>query len=709
MDSLLAYTIQVNILLAIVYIGYYALLKKLTFYRLNRIYFLTGIVFAFVYPFLDIKSLFRRHIEPVGEWMGYLPDFYTQQVEGSVYTLEHAIYSGIAIVGLCLAVRLCIQLLSLLRIHIYSRKAVWKTYWYQDVLFPIVPFSFLNKIYLHKEQHQEPELCDIFEHEDIHVKGLHSLDILIFEVLLIVCWYNPFVWFMRRAVRQNLEYLTDQQVLNKGVDRQTYQYSLLQVSKQGASLGVSNQFNFKFLKKRIMMMNKKKSSKLQLSKYAFLLPVMIFSAGAFTISKADGKITEAVQVAREMEVEEIKGLLQKQGTVKPTFGMKSEETTLPAAKDDQTKGSGFLLDGKLVEQKVVEQLDVRNIESVVVNIDNNLTEQHGLKSLLNIKTKEYAGTVGTPSRIKAIRFNEDGQMTIEGPMSGVARSGKKQDLSIDKVSFVADSGRNSTKGSVKSLGKNPIYIVDGKRTVLGFSVGELKSEDIHSLEVLKGFAAIDEYGEDGRDGVIKVTTKKWAKENPDEVKDISKMKDVAVVGYSSKNRQDTVKILKGSDAHDFSGKAVEGKVTGVRVNRKQNLSDTTKRSNIVFRNSKMGGKPLFVIDGVAQPEDTTIDKLNPDQIESIDVLKDESAVAKYGDKGKNGVIMITTKTSAKARQREGGDRYTDDDVFFVDGKAVSKNEFTAVPENKIIVKDIREKTGEKGREIEIKTRKWTIK
>jgi len=56
---------------------------------------------------------------------------------------------------------------------------------------------------------------------------------------------------MRRAARQNLEYLTDQQVLDKGMDRQAYQYSLLQVSKQGASLGLSNQFNFKFLKKAL--------------------------------------------------------------------------------------------------------------------------------------------------------------------------------------------------------------------------------------------------------------------------------------------------------------------------------------------------------------------------------------------------------------------------------------------------------------------------
>src|SRR5690606_36098687 len=122
MHSLLAYIVQVNILLVIVYIGYHVLLRKLTFYRLNRGYFLVGIVFAFVYPFLDIKSIVRQHIEPVGEWMTYLPDFYMQQVEESVYTLENAIYSGIAVVGLWFAIRFCIQLLSLLRIHLHSRK-----------------------------------------------------------------------------------------------------------------------------------------------------------------------------------------------------------------------------------------------------------------------------------------------------------------------------------------------------------------------------------------------------------------------------------------------------------------------------------------------------------------------------------------------------------------------------------------------------------
>ena len=156
--------------------------------------------------------------------MAYFPDFASGNVadKGSP-TIASLIYGVIMLVGVFLLVKLAVQLLSLLRIHLHSVKASWKRYIYRNVLFPIAPFSFFNRIYVNKEQHQELELYDIFEHEDIHVKGLHTIDILMFEMLLIGCWYNPFVWLMRKAVRQNLEFLPDQQVLNKGVDRQTYQ------------------------------------------------------------------------------------------------------------------------------------------------------------------------------------------------------------------------------------------------------------------------------------------------------------------------------------------------------------------------------------------------------------------------------------------------------------------------------------------------------
>lgn len=225
MHSLLAYIVQVNLLLAILYLGYYFLLKNLTFYRVNRVYLLVGVAFSFLYPFMDIRSLFKKHVAPVGEFIEYLPSLESNQSDSSFLTLGNLFHVVISLGVLVFLVRFFMQIGSLWRIHKHSRPAVWRNYLFRNVLFPIAPFSFLNQIYVHKEQHQEDELLDVFEHETIHVKGKHSFDVILYEVLLIVCWYNPFAWLMRKAVRQNLEFMTDQQVLERGADRQMYQYS----------------------------------------------------------------------------------------------------------------------------------------------------------------------------------------------------------------------------------------------------------------------------------------------------------------------------------------------------------------------------------------------------------------------------------------------------------------------------------------------------
>ncbi|MBD1433797.1 TonB-dependent receptor plug domain-containing protein [Sphingobacterium sp. DN00404] len=637
MYSLLAYIAQVNILLIIVYIGYYVLLRKLTFYRLNRGYFLVGVVFAFAYPFLDIKTLVRQHIEPVGEWMTYLPDFYMQQVEESVYTLENAIYSSVAVVGLWFAIRFCIQLLSLLRIHLYSRKAIWKTYWYQDVLFPIVPFSFLNKIYLHKEQHQEPELYDIFEHEDIHVKGLHSMDILMFEILRIVCWYNPFVWFMRRAVRQNLEYLTDQQVLNKGVDRQTYQYSLLQVSKQGASIGLSNQFNFKFLKKRIMMMNKKKSSKLELSKYAFLLPIVIFTAGAFTISKADSRIAEAVEVARDFKLDVFKpdnreGKPEDRGkilerTIVATDTVEEERVTDTTPRIQIVGGTGDVEDHL---RKLDSRADIDQRKDYLYVYDNQVISK--AEFLQKDNSELYDLRLGS---VRWMQLQFPNSPNKEGVVSALSKEGyDRRQEDMKKILYVID-------GVVQKEGRAALDVLD--------------PNTIESVEVLKDASAQSIYGENAKHGVIKITTKK---ENDGRVGvkgDLSKGKDdeVVVVGYGARN--------------------------------KSTESDTTERPRIRIRGQGISGDthPLYVIDGVVQPKGK-LDAIDPNTIESMTVLKDDNARLAYGENGKDGVIIITTKTKDATRKWTPSTKLPvslRNPIYMVDGEVMSKEAYSKIKES----------------------------
>ncbi|MGO3107742.1 MAG: M56 family metallopeptidase [Sphingobacterium sp.] len=407
MDALLIYFIQVNVLISVIYIGYYLFLRYLTFYRLNRLYFLIGLIFAIAYPFLDFGWLFPNEFSPLGQFDEYLPFLNDKFESTKSLTLTGGVSFLVGVGVIAFAGRFIFQILSILRVHYYSVDAKWQGFLFRNVVFQVSPFSFLKRIYVHIEQHNEHELRDIFEHEDIHVKGLHSVDIIVFEMLLIGCWYNPFVWLTRIAVRHNLEFLTDQQVLNKGIDPQTYQYSLLQVAREGTSVRLSNQFNFKLLKTRIMMMNKKRSSKRRLSNYIFLLPVIIFSAGAFTINRAEAQIERVVFTASSwqlngdsktfsavpdtvvepvvVQVKKKEGNLAKQQDLESPVEVVSASDTVPVkSRQEAFENSNilYIIDGERMGKDFkIETIDPNTIDSISVLKRKTARERFGDEEL----------------------------------------------------------------------------------------------------------------------------------------------------------------------------------------------------------------------------------------------------------------------------------------------------------------------------------------
>jgi len=548
MENILNYAIQINVLLSVVYLGYVLLLKNLTFYLLNRMYFITGILFSFTYPFLDIQSWFRKPIPSVGEIaMDWSMDL-AQEVDKSVFTLNNILIVLLIIGVTILSIRFLIQMISLLRIHIYSEPAQWQSYLFRNVFIPIVPFSFLNKIYVNRDHHPEPELLDIFKHEDIHVKGLHSIDILISEFTLISSWFNPFVWLMRKAIRENLEFLTDQQVLNNGVDRQTYQYSLLRVNASGGSATLGNQFSFKTLKRRIMMMNKKRSAKIQLGKYAFMLPIFVLTAGAFTLNKAEAKITQATDAAKEIDLE-------------------------PAV-------------------------------SVFQSAQNSIEE---------------AGLVQDTLKGKVIGITLDGSNI---PVKAAVRDTVSQAIPVVKMKI-------GTSLDVKPT--DLLYFVDGKEVDAG-AFKSLEKNNIEAINILKDEAVLLKYGERGKKGAIEILTK-GGKSGAS----ISNEDSVKLYGEIGKNE---VSELRGNEIR------VNSNINGSE--KSNNISSVLIRSKRLFGSAAAVGKqpqPLYVVDGEIFYSE--INTINPNNIESITVLKDASAQTLYGSKGKDGVILITTKTFAE--------------------------------------------------------------
>jgi len=128
--------------------------------------------------------------------------------------------------------------------------------------------------------HTDKELGEIIMHEYVHVKQLHSADILIAELFCVVNWFNPFAWFIRHSIRQNLEFIADDNVVRSGINKKDYQYHLLKVVGI-PQYRIANQFNFSSLKKRIIMMNRARSAKIHLLKFMFILPLLAVTLMAF--------------------------------------------------------------------------------------------------------------------------------------------------------------------------------------------------------------------------------------------------------------------------------------------------------------------------------------------------------------------------------------------------------------------------------------------
>ncbi|WP_184549359.1 M56 family metallopeptidase [Mucilaginibacter sp. FT3.2] len=137
-----------------------------------------------------------------------------------------------------------------------------------------VPCSFLNNIFINPEKYDWDTYNQILLHEKVHARQLHSIDILLAELAIVVLWFNPFAWWYRIEMENNLEYLTDEAVTSKNnVDTSAYQLSLLKVSTPHLSLRISTNYNQSILKKRILMMSAKKSNLHTLWKYFLLAPL----------------------------------------------------------------------------------------------------------------------------------------------------------------------------------------------------------------------------------------------------------------------------------------------------------------------------------------------------------------------------------------------------------------------------------------------------
>ncbi|HSC37310.1 MAG TPA: M56 family metallopeptidase [Chitinophagaceae bacterium] len=285
------YLLKFSISLAMVYLFYQLVLRRLTFYQWNRFYLLGYSLLCFALPFINIENWIRQPGVPESSLITFIPALgpagsgMAATAAAPAGTPAWGLYEWMAIALIAgtafMLVRLLVLFLSLRRLR---RKSVLLGADEQVQLFEtdaaISPFSFGRSVYFNAKRHTEEELRQIIRHEYVHVRQRHTIDLLAAELLCLVNWYNPFAWMMRYSIRQNLEFIADNKVVENGMDKKEYQYLLLKVVGI-AQYRVANHFNFSNLKKRILMMNKMKSARLNLGRFLFVLPLLAVLLVAF--------------------------------------------------------------------------------------------------------------------------------------------------------------------------------------------------------------------------------------------------------------------------------------------------------------------------------------------------------------------------------------------------------------------------------------------
>ncbi len=142
----------------------------------------------------------------------------------------------------------------------------------------IEPCSFFKYIFINPATYDYETYEQIIAHEKIHVQKRHTIDLLLSELAVIVLWFNPFIWLFRKEVEKNIEYQTDDYMVNAGtVKKQDYQLSLLKIATYQRPLTVTTNYNQSLIKQRIMKMTTKKSNPYSYWKYAFIAPILLMT------------------------------------------------------------------------------------------------------------------------------------------------------------------------------------------------------------------------------------------------------------------------------------------------------------------------------------------------------------------------------------------------------------------------------------------------
>lgn len=262
----LYYLLEANLYLLLFYVFYLLFLQRETFYNANRYYLLLSSITAFLFPILQLGFL-NSTAQIVDIAVAFPPpvlyttsDFAQKANETTSESIDYLsfLYPIYLFVCTCFLVKLIFGLSAIIKLWISAKKDRIGAITIIELAKEKSAFSFFNLLFIHPQLASKPT---VLKHEMVHIKQKHSLDIVFFEILQVMCWFNPAIYFLKKDVKLLHEYIADELTAHTAIQKHDYAMFLIENSFGVVPAPLTNQiFNQSILKRRINMLNKKRTA-----------------------------------------------------------------------------------------------------------------------------------------------------------------------------------------------------------------------------------------------------------------------------------------------------------------------------------------------------------------------------------------------------------------------------------------------------------------
>lgn len=639
MGTFLVYILKSAVCLAMFYLFYRLLLSKETFHRFNRIALLGVMLLSCLLPLVKVTV---EQVSPVNAQVMSMEDLLLMYQWNSEAVVEEGSrpfhwQEGLVLVyfvGLFFVIvrhlwslgrmlylirhSRCERLDNGIRLVVHRRK--------------LAPFSWMRYIVISETDLKESG-HHILVHEMAHIHYRHSWDLLLAEACAWLQWFNPAIWLLKQELQNIHEYEADEEVLRQGINAKEYQMLLIKKAIGTRLYSIANSFNHSSLKKRITMMIRKKSNPWARAKYLYVLPLAAVTVAAF----ARPEISQPLDEISSVKVNDLSAVLETYAD--KNVSNPAEKTKLKMKVVDE-KGKPIIAatvlvanttNGTITDENGNFTLEVGTDQSIQVAYIGMSTVTMSVKDCLKKADQTIVLTESdTKKDVKVVAPAPQAVTSDDQTFSVVEQMPEYPGGMRAGLEFMARNLRYPTKA--REAGKQGRVIVqfvvrkDG--SLSDFKVLRPVDPwlDAEAIRVISTMPKWKPGMQDRKPVSVKFTLPVTFMLEGTNSKPKAGDNDVVVVGYGVQKSEESVDLptIKLHNPMD------ELSITG------------DFKIDSVGSSKAFGVSPLVIMDGL-EVSDDVIKKLNPKKIQSVSVLKNEAATAKYGKKGKFGVILITTK------------------------------------------------------------------